>query len=183
MCTFFLYEQGKRRRRRRRGMHLPYHLFWPPVTETIWSRCQNLIREWKRLREVQNDWNKERGKSSAIWERRWRERKAERDRVAKREADKDAVEAKRKVEVKECEIWHSPLTQLLWDRAVQQISDMLMGKRPTSLYLPNPPTQPKITPCHSVTTSCFILYIPSFLFPLSSEIETFLYFYVSAFVL
>lgn len=31
-----------------RGMHLHYHLFWPPVTETIWTFCQNLIREWKR---------------------------------------------------------------------------------------------------------------------------------------
>lgn len=37
-------------------------------------------------------------------ERRWRESKAERDRAAKRGAVKDAVEAERKVEVKECEI-------------------------------------------------------------------------------
>lgn len=27
------------------GRSLPYHSFWPPVTETIWSRCQNPIRK------------------------------------------------------------------------------------------------------------------------------------------
>lgn len=104
--SFFMWREGGVRRRRR-GMHLPYHLFWPAVTETIWTLCQNLIREWKRPREVLDDWNKERGKSSAIWETRRRERKTEGHRAGKREADKDALEAERKLEVKECEIWHS----------------------------------------------------------------------------
>lgn len=27
------------------GGYLPYHSFRPPVTETIWSHCQNLIRK------------------------------------------------------------------------------------------------------------------------------------------
>lgn len=50
------------------GEHLPDHLYWPPVTETIWSRCQNLIREWKRPREVQGHWNKGDGRAQRPFE-------------------------------------------------------------------------------------------------------------------
>lgn len=144
--VFFLWE-GMEEEGEEEGVHLPYHLFWPPVTETIWTRCQNLIREWKRPGEVQRDWNKGDERAPPFEKETERERRAERESEwGKREADKEAVEAERKVDVKECEIWHSPLTQLLWDRAVQQISNMLMGKRPSTLYLPNPPTQPKTHP-------------------------------------
>ena len=40
------------------GMHLAYHLFWPAVTETIWSGSQNPIQERERIAEAQSDWNK-----------------------------------------------------------------------------------------------------------------------------
>lgn len=42
----------------------------------------------------------------------------------------------------------TPLTQLLWDRAVQQISNMLMGKRPSTLS-----TSPTLPPNHKHTLS------------------------------
>lgn len=57
------------------GGYLPYHLFWPPVTETIWSHCQNLIREWKSRGGA--EWLKQRRKSTDFWETRWREREAD----------------------------------------------------------------------------------------------------------
>lgn len=101
VCTVFLWEgmEGEVEE----GMHLPYHSFWPPATETIWTRCQNLICEWKRPGEVQRDWNKGEERAPPFEKEEGRKRGS----GGKREADKEAVEAERKVEVKECEIWHS----------------------------------------------------------------------------
>lgn len=106
------------------GGSLPYKWFWPQVTETIWSRCQNLIRKpgqkQRQSRERERRYLSGRMK---CWERRQR----------------SAVEAnKKKTAVKKRSVkCDTPLTQLLWDGAVWQISNMLMRKRPTSPYLLN----------------------------------------------
>lgn len=47
------------------------------------------------------------------------------------------MEAKKKKFKKRSVKCDTSLTQLLWDGAVWQISNMLMRKRPTFLYLPN----------------------------------------------
>ena len=101
VAPFFLCEV---RMTERRGMHLHYHLFWPPVTETIWTRCQNLIREWKRPGGggMKEDWNKE-----FCHFRMRRQRGRQKQRVVIY-SDKGAAGAKRKVEVKQCEMWHFP---------------------------------------------------------------------------
>lgn len=155
MHRFFIWREEEEE-----GTHSPYHLFWPPVTQTMCIRCQNPICELVREAKRGADGLKQRrGKSSAIWER-----DRETGRQEEVEVDKEAVEAERKVEVNECEIWHSPLTQLLWERAVQQISNMLMGKCLSTLYLPKPLTQPRKTLSHSVTTSgltsCILSFTP-----------------------
>lgn len=83
------------------------------------------------------------------WEKRGQERwrgMETKTRDREREVDKDSVGAESKVEVEECEIWHFLLTHLFWDGAVQQISNMLMGKRPWAVYLPYPPTTEKTHP-------------------------------------
>lgn len=71
------------------------------------------------------------------------------------------------------------LSRLLWDATVQQISDMLVGKRPSALHslLSTSPTLPlnqkKNTPCHSVTTSGLTLFVASLISPPpSSYVET-----------
>lgn len=115
----------------REGEALSYHVCWPPVTDTIWTHCQNLIHERKEAKRGEEGLKQRRGKTWAIWERN-------KDRKRERETDKESVGVERKVEVKECEIWHFLLTHLFWCGAVQQISNMLMGKRPSADLPPQP---------------------------------------------
>lgn len=112
-----------------RVMHLPYHLFWPSVTEAIWSRCQNLIREWKRGRGRRgHDRNKE------SYSRKKKKKKTE--------ANKGAVEAERKS--KSGEVWN--LTPSADSVVMGQRSSahfwQVHGKTPF-LRLLNPPTHVK----------------------------------------
>lgn len=102
----------------RGGMHLPYRFSWPPVTETIWSVCQNLIREWNRRGgfcvceggggggiETKKQ---RRGKSSAIWEQ-----DGERGKWSDRGEGGQMKKLVGKVEGKQ---WN--LSQLLWRQGI-----------------------------------------------------------------